>query len=124
MSLGVLHRHTPASDCTTSRSDSPTDAPPSTWECKITGNNLSSIAIASQNHFIISSFHRFRLQGIASQNRFRLQSLLKIASGCNRFSKSLQVVEANHPGKPNVSKAELKEKLATMYNVKDTNTVW
>ncbi|CAL5194655.1 small ribosomal subunit protein eS24z-like [Vicia villosa] len=40
------------------------------------------------------------------------------------LSRKQFVVEANHPGKPNVSRAELKEKLATMYNVKDTNTVF
>ncbi|KAK2419212.1 ribosomal protein S24A [Trifolium repens] len=35
------------------------------------------------------------------------------------LSRKQFVVEANHPGKPNVSKVELKEKLATMYGVKD-----
>ncbi|KAL5073253.1 hypothetical protein RYX36_012237, partial [Vicia faba] len=42
----------------------------------------------SFHHFIISSFHRFIVSGYK-------ESLLKIASGCNRFSKSLQVAIAS-----------------------------
>ncbi|CAH0478668.1 unnamed protein product [Peronospora belbahrii] len=34
------------------------------------------------------------------------------------------VVEVIHPGRPNVPKAELQEKLAKMYKVKDPNTVF
>ncbi|MEW5305425.1 MAG: hypothetical protein WDW36_007964 [Sanguina aurantia] len=34
------------------------------------------------------------------------------------------VIDVLHPGKPNVSKAELKEKLASLYEVKDTSCVF
>ncbi|KAK7832810.1 40s ribosomal protein s24-2, partial [Quercus suber] len=36
----------------------------------------------------------------------------------------LQVIDVLHPGRPNVSKAELKEKLSKMYEVKDTNAIF
>ncbi|KAF8394400.1 hypothetical protein HHK36_020608 [Tetracentron sinense] len=35
-----------------------------------------------------------------------------------------QVIDVLHPGRPNVSKAELKEKLARMYEVKDQNAIF
>jgi small subunit ribosomal protein S24e len=34
------------------------------------------------------------------------------------------VVDVLHPGRANVSKAELKEKLSTMYDVKDASTIF
>ncbi|GAX76978.1 hypothetical protein CEUSTIGMA_g4425.t1 [Chlamydomonas eustigma] len=34
------------------------------------------------------------------------------------------VIDVLHPGRPNVSKAELKEKLASMYDVKDNDTIF
>jgi small subunit ribosomal protein S24e len=34
------------------------------------------------------------------------------------------VVDVLHPGRPNVSKAEIKDKLASMYNVRDANQVF
>lgn len=36
----------------------------------------------------------------------------------------VQVIDVLHPGRPNVSKAELKEKLARMYEVKDPNAIF
>ncbi|XP_065863313.1 small ribosomal subunit protein eS24z-like isoform X1 [Euphorbia lathyris] len=35
-----------------------------------------------------------------------------------------QVIDVLHPGRANVSKAELKEKLASLYEVKDTNAIF
>ncbi|KAK9945287.1 hypothetical protein M0R45_010809 [Rubus argutus] len=37
------------------------------------------------------------------------------------LSRKQFVIDVLHPGRPNVSKAELKEKLSRMYEVKDTN---
>ncbi|KVH91698.1 Nucleotide-binding, alpha-beta plait [Cynara cardunculus var. scolymus] len=34
------------------------------------------------------------------------------------------VIDVVHPGRPNVSKAELKEKLARIYDVKDPNSIF
>mmetsp|Transcript_26825 Transcript_26825/g.58498 ORF Transcript_26825/g.58498 Transcript_26825/m.58498 type:complete len:132 (+) Transcript_26825:70-465(+) len=34
------------------------------------------------------------------------------------------VIDVLHPGRPNVSKAELKEKLASMYDVKDNDCIF
>ncbi|KAL9684506.1 hypothetical protein QQ045_021946 [Rhodiola kirilowii] len=34
------------------------------------------------------------------------------------------VIDVLHPGRANVSKAELKEKLASMYSVKDSNAIF
>ncbi|KAA8536959.1 hypothetical protein F0562_029437 [Nyssa sinensis] len=36
----------------------------------------------------------------------------------------IQIIDVLHPGRPNVSKAELKEKLARMYEVKDPNAIF
>ncbi|KAL9674204.1 hypothetical protein QQ045_030474 [Rhodiola kirilowii] len=35
-----------------------------------------------------------------------------------------KVIDVLHPGRANVSKAELKEKLASMYSVKDSNAIF
>ncbi|CAM6086730.1 unnamed protein product [Calypogeia fissa] len=35
-----------------------------------------------------------------------------------------QVIDVLHPGRPNVSKAELKEKLAKVYDVRDPQTIF
>ncbi|KAK9919607.1 hypothetical protein M0R45_028193 [Rubus argutus] len=40
------------------------------------------------------------------------------------LSRKQFVIDVLHPGRPNVSKAELKEKLARMYEVKDTNAIF
>ncbi|KMZ67494.1 40S ribosomal protein S24 [Zostera marina] len=34
------------------------------------------------------------------------------------------IIDVLHPGRANVSKADLKEKLATIYSVRDTNTIF
>ncbi|GMP84838.1 hypothetical protein CsSME_00038210 [Camellia sinensis var. sinensis] len=34
------------------------------------------------------------------------------------------IIDVPHPGRPNVSKAELKEKLSRMYEVKDPNAIF
>ncbi|KAI7996852.1 40S ribosomal protein S24-2 [Camellia lanceoleosa] len=34
------------------------------------------------------------------------------------------IIDVLHPGRPNVSKAELKEKLSRMYEVKDPNAIF
>eukprot|EP01115_Flamella_aegyptia_P002885 TRINITY_DN1429_c1_g2_i1.p1 TRINITY_DN1429_c1_g2~~TRINITY_DN1429_c1_g2_i1.p1 ORF type:complete len:131 (-),score=26.54 TRINITY_DN1429_c1_g2_i1:97-489(-) len=34
------------------------------------------------------------------------------------------ILDVHHPGYPNVSKADLKEKLGTMYNIDDLNTIF
>ncbi|KVI00607.1 Nucleotide-binding, alpha-beta plait, partial [Cynara cardunculus var. scolymus] len=34
------------------------------------------------------------------------------------------VIDVLHPGRPNVSKAELKEKLGRIYDVKDPNSIF
>ncbi|KAI0531076.1 hypothetical protein KFK09_000627 [Dendrobium nobile] len=34
------------------------------------------------------------------------------------------VIDVHHPGRPNVSKAELKNKLAKLYDVKDQNSIF
>jgi small subunit ribosomal protein S24e len=36
----------------------------------------------------------------------------------------VQVTDVLHPGRPNVPKAELKEKLAKMYDVRDPNCIF
>ncbi|KAI7996854.1 40S ribosomal protein S24-2 [Camellia lanceoleosa] len=36
----------------------------------------------------------------------------------------IQIIDVIHPGRPNVSKAELKEKLSRMYEVKDPNAIF
>ncbi|KAK6141337.1 hypothetical protein DH2020_024916 [Rehmannia glutinosa] len=41
-----------------------------------------------------------------------------------RMSSDNFVIDVLHPGRPNVSKAELKEKLARMYEVKDPNAIF
>ncbi|KAF9613193.1 hypothetical protein IFM89_005995 [Coptis chinensis] len=38
--------------------------------------------------------------------------------------KALEVIDVLHPGRPNVSKAELKEKLSKIYEVKDPNLIF
>ncbi|KAG6400801.1 hypothetical protein SASPL_137644 [Salvia splendens] len=38
--------------------------------------------------------------------------------------KRFDIIDVLHPGRANVSKAELKEKLARMYEVKDTNAIF
>ncbi|PKU60332.1 40S ribosomal protein S24-1-like [Dendrobium catenatum] len=38
---------------------------------------------------------------------------------CKQF-----VIDVHHPGRPNVSKAELKNKLAKLYDVKDQNSIF
>ncbi|KAI3829687.1 hypothetical protein L1987_03815 [Smallanthus sonchifolius] len=40
------------------------------------------------------------------------------------LSRKQFVIDVLHPGRPNVSKAELKEKLARMYEVKDPNSIF
>ncbi|KAK2973742.1 hypothetical protein RJ640_019742, partial [Escallonia rubra] len=40
------------------------------------------------------------------------------------LSRKQFVIDVLHPGKANVSKAELKDKLATMYEVKDPNSIF
>ncbi|XP_012837227.1 PREDICTED: 40S ribosomal protein S24-1-like [Erythranthe guttata] len=40
------------------------------------------------------------------------------------LSRKQFVIDVLHPGRPNVSKAELKEKLARMYEVKDPNAIF
>ncbi|BBH10287.1 Ribosomal protein S24e family protein [Prunus dulcis] len=40
------------------------------------------------------------------------------------LSRKQFVIDVLHPGRPNVSKAELKEKLARLYEVKDTNAIF
>uniref|UniRef100_A0A5B7ASM5 Putative 40S ribosomal protein S24-1-like n=1 Tax=Davidia involucrata TaxID=16924 RepID=A0A5B7ASM5_DAVIN len=40
------------------------------------------------------------------------------------LSRKQFIIDVLHPGRPNVSKAELKEKLASMYEVKDTNAIF
>nr|XP_027095024.1 40S ribosomal protein S24-1-like [Coffea arabica] len=40
------------------------------------------------------------------------------------LSRKRFVIDVLHPGRPNVSKAELKEKLARMYDVKDPNAIF
>uniref|UniRef100_A0A0E0C7D9 40S ribosomal protein S24 n=1 Tax=Oryza meridionalis TaxID=40149 RepID=A0A0E0C7D9_9ORYZ len=40
------------------------------------------------------------------------------------LSRKQFVLEVIHPGRPNVSKAELKEKLARLYEVKDANCIF
>ncbi|KAM7472698.1 hypothetical protein LguiA_010881 [Lonicera macranthoides] len=41
-----------------------------------------------------------------------------------KVSTKRPVIDVLHPGRPNVSKAELREKLAIMYDVKDPNTIF
>ncbi|KAL6978538.1 ribosomal protein S24A [Sarracenia purpurea var. burkii] len=40
------------------------------------------------------------------------------------LSRKQFIIDVLHPGRPNVSKAELKEKLARMYDVKDPNAIF
>ncbi|KAH0468583.1 40S ribosomal protein S24-1 [Dendrobium catenatum] len=40
------------------------------------------------------------------------------------LSRKQFVIDVLHPGRPNVSKAELKEKLAKLYDVKDQNSIF
>ncbi|KAL7084207.1 hypothetical protein ACP275_14G211200 [Erythranthe tilingii] len=40
------------------------------------------------------------------------------------LSRKQFVIDVLHPGRPNVSKAELKEKLSRMYEVKDPNAIF
>ncbi|KHG09248.1 40S ribosomal S24-2 -like protein [Gossypium arboreum] len=40
------------------------------------------------------------------------------------LSRKQFIIDVLHPGRPNVSKAELKEKLARMYEVKDPNSIF
>ncbi|KAG7957919.1 hypothetical protein I3843_11G199500 [Carya illinoinensis] len=40
------------------------------------------------------------------------------------LSRKQFVIDVLHPGRPNVSKAELKEKLSRMYEVKDPNSIF
>ena len=40
------------------------------------------------------------------------------------LSRKQFVIDRTHPGSPNFSKAELKEKLARMYDVKDPNAIF
>ncbi|KAK8482995.1 hypothetical protein V6N11_069184 [Hibiscus sabdariffa] len=40
------------------------------------------------------------------------------------LSRKQFIIDVLHPGRPNVSKAELKEKLARMYEVKDQNSIF
>ncbi|GAB4830393.1 ribosomal protein S24A [Ancistrocladus abbreviatus] len=40
------------------------------------------------------------------------------------LSRKQFVIDVLHPGRPNVSKAELKEKLGRMYDVKDPNSIF
>ncbi|KAF8389586.1 hypothetical protein HHK36_024103 [Tetracentron sinense] len=40
------------------------------------------------------------------------------------LSRKQFVIDVLHPGRPNVSKAELKEKLGKMYEVKDSNSIF
>ncbi|CAI9768748.1 unnamed protein product [Fraxinus pennsylvanica] len=40
------------------------------------------------------------------------------------LSRKQFIIDVLHPGRPNVSKAELKEKLARMYEVKDPNAIF
>ncbi|KAK3418431.1 hypothetical protein EUGRSUZ_H04387 [Eucalyptus grandis] len=40
------------------------------------------------------------------------------------LSRKQFVIDVLHPGRPNVSKAELKEKLGNMYDVKDRNSIF
>ncbi|ONK66807.1 uncharacterized protein A4U43_C06F12180 [Asparagus officinalis] len=40
------------------------------------------------------------------------------------LSRKQFVIDVNHPGKANVSKAELKQRLATLYDVKDPNSIF
>ncbi|KAF6162540.1 hypothetical protein GIB67_003086 [Kingdonia uniflora] len=40
------------------------------------------------------------------------------------LSRKQFVIDVLHPGRPNVSKAELKEKLSKLYDVKDPNSIF
>nr|KJB82547.1 hypothetical protein B456_013G201800 [Gossypium raimondii] len=40
------------------------------------------------------------------------------------LSRKQFVIDVLHPGRPNVAKAELKEKLSRMYEVKDPNSIF
>ncbi|KAF8017988.1 hypothetical protein BT93_H3016 [Corymbia citriodora subsp. variegata] len=40
------------------------------------------------------------------------------------LSRKQFVIDVLHPGRPNVSKAELKEKLGRMYDVRDSNSIF
>ncbi|RVW27448.1 40S ribosomal protein S24-2 [Vitis vinifera] len=40
------------------------------------------------------------------------------------LSRKQFIIDVLHPGRPNVSKAELKDKLASMYEVKDPNSIF
>jgi len=37
---------------------------------------------------------------------------------------TMQVIDVLHPGRPNVPKAEIREKLSKMYDVRDVNNIF
>ncbi|KHN43211.1 40S ribosomal protein S24-2 [Glycine soja] len=63
---------------------------------------------------------KFMTNRLLSRKQFRVLCLRHKES----FTNLTWVVDVLHPGRANVSKAELKEKLARMYDVKDPNTVF
>nr|KJB38080.1 hypothetical protein B456_006G238800 [Gossypium raimondii] len=93
----------------------------------LTGFNFSAGAFhypppqAERRSKSISTFKEPQLKAMADKavtirtRKFMTNRLL---------SRKQFIIDVLHPGRPNVSKAELKEKLARMYEVKDQNSIF
>ncbi|KAL0718067.1 hypothetical protein Bca4012_067389 [Brassica carinata] len=67
---------------------------------------------------------KFMTNRLLSRKQFVSLSPLHYISSVSMTRQCIDVIDVLHPGRANVSKAELKEKLARMYEVKDPNAIF
>jgi hypothetical protein len=72
---------------------------------------------------LLCCFVSARMSGVViEQNFFLLRQLFSFTFWLKQQS-LIQIIDVLHPGRAGVARTELKEKLAKMFKVKDTNTI-
>ncbi|KAF3501733.1 hypothetical protein F2Q69_00039747 [Brassica cretica] len=87
--------------------------------------NLAGGDVKQDEHRTSRSESHHQLGGIAAAMAEKAVTIRTRKFMTNRLlSRKQFVIDVLHPGRANVSKAELKEKLARMYEVKDPNAIF